>query len=697
MNRAQAGVRSLLLLSAAVLGATSAFAEEPAAALAETFVTANGPPPLRTQILNRETLRDAPQRSLDGILRQVPGFSLFRRSDSLTAHPTSQGVSLGNTGPNGASRSVVLLDGVPMNDPFGGWIPWSRFPAAQLSRVSVTPNGRADFPGPGMLCGTIALDSRALNDSPFATLEAAAGDRLEHEFSAGFAQDVDQGKIRLFGAAHSLDFGGYRVIRRDQRGPVDTPATSRSQSFDAGIRLRLSPDDHWGLTLRTLGWKEQRGNGTPLATNQSDAIDFAIRLENRGAPGEWSGSWSLFHQRRNFSSTFTSVSPDRTRENLSLDQFSVPSFSSGFLQAIRIPLGETHRLALGLDLRFTEGVTHERFRNLGAGFTREREAGGNQMDAGISLADTWSLAPGFTLTPSIRAELHRETEGRLRERDLATGRLLTEEDYPTRQSVPIDLGLAARWTPLPRLETETSFFSSHRNPTLNELYRPFRLGNTVTLANPALRRETLLGAEAAFGWQADPRLTLRARAFLNELHDAVANVSQVRGPGVFPDWGALPPGGVGARRENLDVVRIQGVELGADVTLTGSMRLEMRWLHAQSRIRKARIQPGLEGLALAQFPENQIRVNLRGENLGCRWNLGARHTTSQFDDDLNQRRLANALSIDAQVTRSLGKGCEVFVAVENIFNAEIQARRDPDGTIGITGPRAWTLGVRSTF
>jgi vitamin B12 transporter len=697
MNRVQPHVRSLLLLSAAILGAAAAIAEEPAPALAETLVTADSIPPLRTQILSREMIRDAPQRSLDGILRQVPGFSLFRRSDSLIAHPTSQGVSLGNTGPNGASRSVVLLDGVPMNDPFGGWIPWSRFPAAQLSRVSVTPNGRADFPGPGMLCGTIALDSRALNNSPFATVEVAGGDRLEHDLSVGFVQEVDQGKIRLFGAAHSLDFSGYRVIRSDQRGPVDTRATSRSQSFDAGVRLRLSPDDHWGLTLRTLGWKEQRGNGTLLALNQSDALDFSIRLENRGAPSDWSGSWALFHQRRNFSSTFTSVAPDRTRETLALDQFSVPSVSSGFLQGIRIPLGETHTLALGSDLRFTEGFTHEYFRNLGAGFTREREAGGHQTDAGVSIADTWSLSPKFTLTPSIRAELHRESGGRLREWDLRTGRLLTAHDYSTRQSVPIDLGLAARWTPLAKWETEASVFSSHRNPTLNELYRPFRVGNTVTLANPQLRRETLVGAEAAFAWHADPRLTLRARAFLNELRDAVANVSQVRGPGVFPGWGPLPPDGVGARRENLDAVRIQGVELGADVNLPGSLHLEMRWLHAHSRIHKARIQPGLDGLALAQFPENQIRINLHGENVGCRWNLGARYTTSQFDDDLNQRRLASAFSIDAQVTRRLGKRCEVFVAVENLFNAEIQARRDPDGTIGITGPRACTLGVRSTF
>ncbi|HJY27573.1 MAG TPA: carboxypeptidase regulatory-like domain-containing protein, partial [Pyrinomonadaceae bacterium] len=70
--------------------------------------------------------------TIDDVLRQAPGFSLFRRSGSLSANPTSQGVSLRGVGANGASRALVLVDGIPLNSPFGGWVYWNR-----LARTSV--------------------------------------------------------------------------------------------------------------------------------------------------------------------------------------------------------------------------------------------------------------------------------------------------------------------------------------------------------------------------------------------------------------------------------------------------------------------------------------------------------------------------------------------------------------------------------
>ncbi|MEO6193359.1 MAG: TonB-dependent receptor plug domain-containing protein, partial [Thermoanaerobaculia bacterium] len=79
-----------------------------------------------TSVLTREDLDRSPGLTLDEQLRQIPGFSLLRRSSSLTAHPTSQGVSLRGLGPSGASRTLVLFDGVPLNDPFGGWVYWNR-------------------------------------------------------------------------------------------------------------------------------------------------------------------------------------------------------------------------------------------------------------------------------------------------------------------------------------------------------------------------------------------------------------------------------------------------------------------------------------------------------------------------------------------------------------------------------------------
>ncbi len=77
-------------------------------------------------ILSAQDLGATAAFRTDDVLRQVPGFSLFRRTTSRTANPTAQGVSLRGLGASGASRALVLSDGFPLNDPFGGWVYWNR-------------------------------------------------------------------------------------------------------------------------------------------------------------------------------------------------------------------------------------------------------------------------------------------------------------------------------------------------------------------------------------------------------------------------------------------------------------------------------------------------------------------------------------------------------------------------------------------
>jgi outer membrane receptor for ferrienterochelin and colicin len=97
-----------------------------------------GDAPASVTVLTREDISLSPSQTVDGLLRQVPGFSLFRRSSSLVTHPTTQGLSLRGIGPSGTSRALVLVDGIPVNDAFGGWVYWSRMRAPDGSRRTAT-------------------------------------------------------------------------------------------------------------------------------------------------------------------------------------------------------------------------------------------------------------------------------------------------------------------------------------------------------------------------------------------------------------------------------------------------------------------------------------------------------------------------------------------------------------------------------
>src|SRR5690349_1090148 len=116
--------------------------------------------PANISVLDRDVLHGTAGTELDDRLRMVPGFSLFRRTSSLVAHPTTQGVSLRGLGSSGASRSLVLWDGVPINDPFGGWIYWTRLSPEELDRVEIVRGASTSIFGDRAMAGSIALISR---------------------------------------------------------------------------------------------------------------------------------------------------------------------------------------------------------------------------------------------------------------------------------------------------------------------------------------------------------------------------------------------------------------------------------------------------------------------------------------------------------------------------------------------------------
>ena len=106
-----------------------------------------GDVPASVNVIDKETIRQSPAVVADDVLRLVPTFSLFRRTSSLSAHPTAQGVSLRGIGPSGVSRSLVLIDGVPFNDPFGGWVYWTRVPLESVDRIEVVDGSSSSVYG----------------------------------------------------------------------------------------------------------------------------------------------------------------------------------------------------------------------------------------------------------------------------------------------------------------------------------------------------------------------------------------------------------------------------------------------------------------------------------------------------------------------------------------------------------------------
>ncbi|MDB6128199.1 MAG: TonB-dependent receptor, partial [Verrucomicrobia bacterium] len=359
-------------------------------------------------------LKNLPGQTIDDVLRTDAAFSLFRRSGSLFANPTAQGVSLRGIGPSGASRSLVLLDGVPLNDPFGGWVTWSAVPEGSLSRVEIVRGGGSSAWGNSALGGTVQLFS----SPPVAgvsRLDVEAGDYGTRRGNFDVAADRGSGAIEVDGGAFATD--GFYVVNSNQRGVVDRPLDSSHEV--ARMRWQTSVGSTTEANVSATFFNEDRGNGTILQNNHTQSESVAATLS--GSPDRnrsWSAVAYVLDER--FSSLFSSVNATRTAETPANNQFNVPAVASG--GSLQGTWSQGHgTTTLGGDVRWVKGETREDFMFIGNEFTRQRFAGGQQFFAGVFGSRAQVLSPVWNLTAGLRADYWRNFDGHRRETDRATG------------------------------------------------------------------------------------------------------------------------------------------------------------------------------------------------------------------------------------------------------------------------------------
>lgn len=641
------------------------------------------------------------RQNLDDVLRSTPGFRLFRRSSSSIAHPTAQGVSLRNTGASGASRTLVLVDGMPRNDPFGGWVPWTAIPGGSIERVTLVRDGGLSPFGQATMGGLIAIDSLLQRQESLLRIEARAGEALDSDGLAIGTWAAAEGTT-LGGAYRHADYPGFPVIAAAQRGSIDTDAGYRID-WGRGV-VRQVIGDGWEAGVQVEGFRENRSNGTPQAVNRTEGTDWslALRRPRPGTSGPPLAEVFIYGQDREFSNVFTAVDDARTRETPVLDQFSVPSEAIGGGIRMTLDADGIHDVRLGIDGRWVQGFTNEDFRNLGNGFTRRRRAGGEQWQAGAWVLDTVEVHPDVHINLGARIDHLGRTGASRRETDLIDGSTVLDVRVPDSDRFEESLRAGIIWAATDALALRASAFTSAREPTLNELYRPFRVGNDITEANSGLDAERLRGIDAGFAWIAETRtigeLTLEGSAFLNRIDDAVANVTLAEGPAVVPPWGFIPAGGTGQQRRNVEHIDLAGFEIAATWKPIEHLAVRATYLWTEAETSGGRGQSSLDGKRPAQTPEHQASLAVEISPTD-RLTAGAelRYVGEQFEDDLNTIQLADALVVDLFVGWEIGRQWSIVAGLENAFDETIETRKTSDGLTYVGNPRLWTLGARYTF
>ena len=620
---------------------------------------------------------DASDR-LDDALATAPGVSLFRRTSSLGANPTTQGVSLRGIAGSGASRALVTLDGVPQNDPFGGWVIWTGLPPEAVSSATVVRGAGSGPYGAGALTGVVALEQPA--SIPGHIAGEVEGGALGYERAGGIVS-AEVGPARVFLNASGEHSDGWTPVRQGQ-GAADTRLTLQ----DWSVAERVEGDvGRAVLSERVSAYQEDRGAGTVYANSSTRGAQASLSLVAQPTASRLGWRVQGWAEESNLSNTSASVATNRDSATLADDQYSTPATGLGLNAAIRRAVA-AYSWEVGVDARNFFGDSKEHLYSKGVR-TGDRLSGGGEAVAGVYAEASRSFGRTL-LTGGVRLDGWADYASKL----IQTGSAPLN-DHPASQGGVAPTGrIGVRQDLTRELYLRAAAYAGFRPATLNELHRPFRVGNDVTEANPALTPEKLygveigIGGEGAVSWDAD--------LFYNRLANAVTNVTIGKGPGAFPLAGYVAAGGTLFERENAGTVNAVGVEGEASHSFSPAFQLRLAFTYTHGRVDGGSAAPQLTGLRPAQTPEATVtavatwrpvrRLTLVGD---------IRYEGARFDDDQNTRRIDAGTGANARAEWAVNSALNLFLAADNLFNAEIETGRSAVGIVTYDAPRIVRFGL----
>lgn len=620
--------------------------------------------PAQVTVLNSANVNQSPAITLDDLLREVPSFSLFRRTSSLVAQPTTEGVSLRGIGASGVSRTLVFLDGVPINDPVGSWIYWAEVPAIQVRDIEIAPGGVSSLYGSSAMAGVIDIRTRRPKTP---TLDVNGFGGFDGTGNLDYLAGSAKGRFSYNSAGSFFRTDGYVLVPEPFRGAVDIAANSRHETANA--RMDFQATRNTILFIDGRFYNENRGNGTPLQNNsmREGALNAGLR-SRRGSGNEWRVNIFSFDQV--FHSSFSAVAANRASETLSLLQ-AEPAYGYGGNAQWSRPIFVKHLLSIGGDARWTYARDQENSFSPAGTNTVNKRIPAEQALAGAFIQDFWDVSNRLNILAGARVDTWKNYAASLTQTTQSTG-TTTVTSYPavSKSIVTPHAGIVFRINH--GLTARAAFYQGFRAPTLDELYRAFRVGNVLTLANPNLGPERVTGYEVGLNQQVSSNFFWRVTAFSDHLDDPISNVTI-----------SVTPSLITNQRENLGFVNVKGISADASYRFSHGFDVNAGYLFDQAVVGGFSQNPATVGNMLPQVPKHRgtLIVSYSGW-----WHLTAsvdgRYESHRFDDVSNQFKLGSFFVLDAKISRHLGENWTPFFEVDNLLNRQYPVAAIPVPQVG---------------
>jgi outer membrane receptor protein involved in Fe transport len=478
-----------------------------------------------------------------------------------------------------------------------------------------------------------------------------------------------------------------------ERGPIDN--NSDVTYRNVGVKLDYSPSDRTQAFARIGIFREKRDNGKistfePFTeeANRTELNSVSGGIRTRLAD-QSQLSATVFSDVETFRSNFMAVVQGtpvpRSVGRMTLNQ-RVPTTSVGGMVEWSKTFANRHYVTAGTDLRWTDGDSEEDALDpvTGTNVVLHRVAGGTQRNFGVFVQDVISPTTDLMITLSARVDSWKNYDPHNIETTVATG-AVSDPDLPERDDTVASPRAGARYRVNNRVSVWGGIGAGFRAPTLNELYRSFRVGAILTQANPLLGPERLVGGDLGVSLLAARNLTLRSTFFDNRVKDPVSNVT------------------IGTnlqQRQNLGRTRIWGIQTDAEYRVNSTWRFFGAYLYEEAKVTENATNPALVGKYLAQVPRHRGTAQVNYENPRfANVTFEVQAVGNQFDDDQNVRTVPGIDEpglpkygiVSLSVSRALSPQVDAFLTGQNLFNQEYFVGTLPT----LTGPpRLVSVGLR---
>ena len=673
--------------------------KRPVTKLGEIVTTASrvselvGQSPVNVTAITRQDLATTSASTVPSLLWRIPGFTMRDHQSASASSPGRRVASFRGLSGSSGGRTLILVDGVPLNDGFNGYMQWNRIPLALVDRIEVIRGGGSMIWGSRSLGGVVNILTRMPTVSG---LQAQAEGGTGGSYRGTLTGNVVASRLRGSITTDWAGTDGYFVTRPDLRGTVDVPSGDKTKVVTGQLAYDLSSSLQ--ATASGSYFDLDARGPTPGGGNASSASEFRAGLRWLSAAG---GVWSLrsYRTHTNYLNHSGIVSSDRNTETPNRDQTQSATVTAASLQWSQL-VGGRHQLAAGLDLSNADGTIDELGNFTNGVWTLNRGNGGRQQLGGLFLQDNLRLTDRWQVQVAVRGDRMRNVDGYRLDTTLPAGTAVIDTAYATATRSRLNYSVGVRFESSPQLTWRAGTYTALRAPTLFELYQTnYSTRGAVIAANPSLRPETLRGVELGVDFLPSRSTVLRLNTFLNKVEDAILDytigTSTANGQ-VFTECGPVPRNQACRQRRNVAGLRTLGLESELELhpaahwSIWGSYTFNPTRVDAPGDEIDGKLARGAaKHMASATITFDQPRL--------ATITVEQRYVGARQDDDLNTTPLKRFFVTGVRVSRQLVPQATAYVKVENLFDTRYEVTRSTNGYVEVAMPRWITVGLKSSW